>query len=73
MLLTMIKEIWEVIQQTYSKIQDTAQIYEIKTKTTAPKQVNLSIIEYHNIMKELCLMLDYHLNSKMKCNEDAVM
>ena len=30
MFLTMAKEIWETIRQTYSEVHDAAQIYEIK-------------------------------------------
>ena len=32
MFLTTAKEIWETIRQTYSKVRDAAQIYEIKQK-----------------------------------------
>ena len=31
MLFTTASEIWEVVQQTYSKVDDATQIYEIKT------------------------------------------
>ena len=31
MLFTTASEIWEVVQQTYSKVHDATQIYEIKT------------------------------------------
>ena len=37
------KEIWEAVQQMYSKKNDSAQIYEIKTKLMAAKQGNLSV------------------------------
>ena len=37
MFLTIAKEIWEVVRKTYSKVCDTAQIYEIKTNISATK------------------------------------
>ena len=73
MFLTILKKIWETICQTYSKIQDTALIYEIKTKITAIKQDTLSITECYNVMKGLWLELDYYQNFKMKCSENVAM
>ena len=35
--LTAAREIWETVRQTYSKMQDTTLIYEIKTKITTTK------------------------------------
>ena len=66
-------EIWETGQQTYSKVRDVTQIYEIKTKITTTKQGILYVIEYYNIMKGLWLELDYYQNFKMKCREDATL
>ena len=45
MLLTTAKEISEAPKQTYSRIQDATQIYEIITRITATKQGNSSVIE----------------------------
>ena len=53
MLLTIPKEFWEAVWETYSKIQEAAQIYEIKAKITDTKPSNLYMIEYYNIMKRL--------------------
>ncbi|KAG6758943.1 hypothetical protein POTOM_035406 [Populus tomentosa] len=39
MFLTTIKDIWEVMRQTYSKVKDVALIYEIKIKLSMNKQV----------------------------------
>ena len=60
MFFITVREIWGVVRQTYSKIQDASQIYEIKTKITVTKQGSLSIIEYLNMMKRLWLELDYY-------------
>ena len=42
LFLSMIKEIWKAVKITYSKVNDLAQIDEIKTKVAATKQrINL--------------------------------
>lgn len=45
MFLSTAKKIWEAIQQTYSKVRDATQIYELKTKVHNTKQGTLSITE----------------------------
>lgn len=37
MFLKLVKEIWEVVQQTYSKAKDVAQIYNVKVKSVVTK------------------------------------
>ena len=37
MFLAMANDIWDAIQQTYSKARDVAQVYEVKVKTIAIK------------------------------------
>ena len=43
MFLKSAKEIWEAVEQTYSKAKDAAQIYDVKVKTVAAKQGNMPI------------------------------
>jgi len=35
--LSIAKEIWDAVKETYSKVHDAARIYEIKTKLSAAK------------------------------------
>ena len=60
MFLTTTREIWETVCQTYSKMHDASFIYNVKTRIKTIKQGTLLIIEYYNIMKGLCLELDYY-------------
>ena len=53
MFLATTKDIWDAIQQTYSKARDAAQVYEVKVKTIAAKQGSKTIIEYVNQLKAL--------------------
>ena len=73
MFLTTTREIWEIVHQTDSKMQDTTLIYEIKTKITTTKQGTLSTTEYYNVMKGRWLELDYYQNFQMKCSKDVAM
>ena len=72
-VFTMAREIWEAIQQTYSKVRDSAQIFEIKVKILATKQGTRSVTEYANIMKHLWPQIDYYQNTQMKFSKDAIM
>ena len=73
MFLTTTKEIWEVVGQTYSKVCDAAQIYEIKIKISATKQGSLSVTEYANLLKNLWQEMDHYQCIQMKCSEDTAM
>ena len=71
MFLAMAKDIWDAIQQTYSKARDVAQVYEVKVKTIAANQGNKTITEYVNQLKTLWHELDHYRVIKTKCPEDA--
>ena len=71
MFLATAKDIWDAIQQTYSKARDAAQVYEVKVKTIAAKQGSKAIIEYANQLKALWQELDHYRVIKTKCLEDA--
>jgi len=53
MFLNSAKEIWNAMEQTYSKAKDVAQIYDVKVKTVAAKQGNKTVTEYANHLKSL--------------------
>lgn len=59
------------VKQTYSKVRDTAQIYEIKTKISSTKQGSQSITEYSNLLQSLWQEMDHYQCIQMKCIEDA--
>ena len=70
---TLIKEIWDAVNETYSKVRDMTQIFEIKTRVSATRQDNHSVIKYANILKSLWQELDYYQCLKMMCSEDAAL
>ena len=73
MFFTTTKEIWDVVNETYSKVCDVTQIFEIKTRISATRQGDRSITEYANILKSLWQELDHYQCLKMMCSEDAAL
>ncbi|RVX16321.1 hypothetical protein CK203_014550 [Vitis vinifera] len=71
MFLATAKDIWDAIQQTYSKARDAARVYEVKVKTIAAKQGSKTVTEYANQLKALWQELDHYRVIKTKCPEDA--
>ena len=71
MFLATTKDIWDIIQQTYSQARDAAQVYEVKVKTIAEKQGSKTVIEYANQLKTLWQELDHYRVIKTKCPEDV--
>ena len=53
MFLATAKDIWDAIQQTYSKARDAAQVDEVKVKTIAAKQGSKTVTKYANQLKTL--------------------
>jgi len=53
MFLPMTKDVLESIQQTYLKVKDATQIYELKIKITSTKQGNKTVTEYADLLKGL--------------------
>ncbi|RVW17570.1 hypothetical protein CK203_083467 [Vitis vinifera] len=72
MFLATAKDIWDAIQQTYSKARDTAQVYEVKVKTIAAKQGSKTVTEYANQLKALWQELDHYRMIKTKRRKGAV-
>lgn len=71
MFLNSAKEIWNAMDQTYSKAKDAAQIYDVKVKTVAAKQGNKTVTEYANQLKSLWMELDHYRVIKAKCSDDS--
>ena len=72
MFLVTTKDVWDAIQQTYSKARDSAQVYEVKVKTIAAKQGSKTVTKYANQLKTLWQELDHYKVIKTKFLEDAV-
>ena len=51
--LSVAKEIWDVVLQTYSKKGNVTQIYELKTMIHKTKKKDLTVTTYYNTLKML--------------------
>ncbi|TXG73092.1 hypothetical protein EZV62_001671 [Acer yangbiense] len=71
MFLKTAQDIWDICKQTYSRVHDTAQIYDIKTRISNTKQGTHSVTEYANILQNLWQELDYYQCIKMEGSKDA--
>lgn len=72
MFLSTAKEIWDTIQQTYSKVRDAAQIYEIKTKISTTKQRTHTVTEYASLLQSLWQEIDHCQCIEMHCSQDSI-
>lgn len=51
MFLNTTKDVWDCVCKTYSKVNDVAQIYEIKKKMSSAKQGTYTVTKYTNYLK----------------------
>ena len=58
MSLNTAREVWETVQQTYSRVKDVLVIFDVKTKINGAKQGHATVTEYYNLMRGLWLELD---------------
>nr|XP_027083707.1 uncharacterized protein LOC113706007 [Coffea arabica] len=72
MFLPTAKAIWDALHQTYSKVNDAALIYDIKTRTTGAKQGTKIVTEYANFLQNQWQELDYYRTLDLKCSKCAV-
>ena len=70
--LSLAKEVWDAVSQTYSKKGDSGWIYELKTMIHDKKQKDLSVTTYYNItLKVLWQELDLYQPIEMESAADA--
>jgi len=65
------KEIWNAMEQTYSKAKYAAQIYDVKVKIVTAKQGNKTVTEYANHLKSLWMELYHYRVIQAKCSDDS--
>ncbi|KAJ9547058.1 hypothetical protein OSB04_019601 [Centaurea solstitialis] len=69
MFLSTAKKIWDALHDTYSKVNDAALIYDIKTKTTGAKQGMKTVTEYANFLQNQWQELDYYRTLDVDCSK----
>lgn len=70
-LLATTKDIWEVINKTYSKVGFISQVFHIRQQIVNAKQGTWCVIEYYNSLKGLFMKLDFYQNMEMEFAVDS--
>lgn len=66
------KEIWDVAAQTYSKMGNKAQVYDLKRRIQATSQGDWYVATYYHNLRGLWQELDHYQTFKAKCTQDAI-
>ncbi|KAF7813108.1 TMV resistance protein N-like isoform X1 [Senna tora] len=64
-------EIWKAAKESYSDVENTAELFEIKGALHDLKQGELSVPQYFNTLNRYWLQLDMFESPEWKCSEDA--
>ena len=58
MYLNTTKQLWDAMNETYSNLANSLQVYELKTKIGNTTKGNLFVTSYYNMLKSLWQELD---------------
>ncbi|CAN1137591.1 hypothetical protein LINPERPRIM_LOCUS22978 [Linum perenne] len=67
------KDIWEHAEDTYSNVDNKAEILDIETRLYNLKQGEKSVSEYYNTLCHLWLEIDKYRSPKWSCPADAAL
>ncbi|KAI5398302.1 hypothetical protein KIW84_063908 [Lathyrus oleraceus] len=73
MFLPSAKDVWEAVKETYSDIQNSFQIFGLKSKLWHAKQGDRSVTAYYNELLTLWQELDLCYDDNWRCTEDNVL
>ena len=73
MFLPSAKDVWEAVKETYSDIQNSSQIFGLKSKLWHAKQGDRSVTAYYNELLTLWQELDLCYDDNWRCTEDNVL
>ncbi|XP_052209404.1 uncharacterized protein LOC127812895 isoform X2 [Diospyros lotus] len=66
------EEVWDVVQEIYSDLENTAQCFEIRSAIRNTKQGNSSVTEYYNTLLELWQEMDLFYDPNWECKADGL-
>ncbi|XP_073227024.1 uncharacterized protein [Cicer arietinum] len=67
------KEVWEAVKETYSDIQNSSQIFDLKSRLWHTRQGDRDVTTYYNELMTLWQELDLCYDDNWKCCEDSVL
>ncbi|XP_074352301.1 uncharacterized protein LOC141691461 [Apium graveolens] len=71
LFLSSAKEIWETVQEAYSDLENSAQVFELKSKLRDQRQNSLTVTQYYNTLYNLWHEIDMFYIPEWKCSDDA--
>lgn len=66
------RDVWEAVKETYFDSENSAQIFEIKSRLWQKKQGEREVIDYYLEMTALWQELDLSSKERWKCSDDSV-
>ncbi|KAK3017341.1 hypothetical protein RJ639_007522 [Escallonia herrerae] len=66
------KDVWEAVRETYSDVENSSQIFDLKTKLWKSKQGEREVTVYYNEIVSLWQELDQCYNDEWVCPSDCV-
>ncbi|KAK3007413.1 hypothetical protein RJ639_014792 [Escallonia herrerae] len=66
------KDVWEAVRETYSDVENSSQIFDLKTKLWKSKQGEREVTIYYNEIVSLWQELDQCYNDEWDCPSDSV-
>lgn len=66
------KDVWDAVWDTYSDVEDSFQIFEIKTRLWKTKQGEREVTDYYMEMKTLWQELNMSFEEEWECTKDSV-
>ncbi|KAK3000202.1 hypothetical protein RJ639_023485 [Escallonia herrerae] len=66
------KDVWEAVRETYSDVENSSQIFDLKTKLWKSKQGESEVTVYYNEIVSLWQELDQCYNDEWDCLSDSV-
>jgi len=63
-------DVWNATKETYSNIDITSTIFDIKSLLDELRQGHAYVIEYYLSLSRLCQQLDIYADMEWKCLED---
>lgn len=71
LFLSTAKEVWETVQEAYSDLENSAQVFELKSKLRDQRQNSLTVTQYYNTLYNLWHEIDMFYIPEWKCSNDA--
>ncbi|KZV35965.1 hypothetical protein F511_31191, partial [Dorcoceras hygrometricum] len=65
------QEVWDAVRETYSDLENSSQIFDLKTRLWQSRQGEKTVTEYYNEMKGLWQELDLCYDDKCELNKIA--